>query len=80
MLILIIGLIVFLGIHSVRIVAPQWRERQVASGGEGRWKVIYSLASLVGLFLIIWGFGLARGEVGIDKARRTPKLHATIVA
>lgn len=59
MLPLILGLIVFLGIHSVRIAAPEWRERQVIALGEGRWKGIYSLISLVGLVLLIWGYGRA---------------------
>ncbi|BCH26233.1 hypothetical protein MesoLjLc_61520 [Mesorhizobium sp. L-8-10] len=59
MLLLILGLIVFLGIHSVRIVAPEWRDSQVAARGEGRWKGIYSLISLVGLVLLVWGYGRA---------------------
>lgn len=57
---LILGLIVFLGVHSVRIVAPGLRDRIVAAGGAGPWKAIYSLASLVGFALIIWGYGQAR--------------------
>jgi len=60
MVVLILGLIVFLGTHSVSIVAPAWRDGMVASLGEGRWKGLYSLASLVGLGLIAWGFALAR--------------------
>lgn len=60
MLLLIAGLILFLGTHSVSIVAPAWRELKVESLGEGRWKGIYSLASLAGLALIAWGFSLAR--------------------
>jgi uncharacterized membrane protein len=57
MLSLILGLILFLGIHSVRIAAPEWRDRQIAAVGEGRWKGIYSLVSLAGLVLLIWGYG-----------------------
>jgi uncharacterized membrane protein len=60
MLVLILGLIVFLGIHSVRIVAPGFRERQIAAGGEGRWKGIYSVVALIGLVLIVWGYSMAR--------------------
>jgi uncharacterized membrane protein len=56
---LILGLILFLGIHSVRIVAPKWRDRQLAAMGEGRWKGIYSLVSAAGLVLLIWGYGKA---------------------
>lgn len=62
MSILIFGLIVFLGVHSTRIVADGWRAAQLARLGEGRWKAIYSLVSLAGFALIIWGFGLARQQ------------------
>ena len=60
MLILILGLALFLGVHSVRIVAPGFREAKVAAWGENRWKGLYSLASFAGLALIIIGYGLAR--------------------
>jgi uncharacterized membrane protein len=49
MLLLILGLVLFLGIHAVSIVAPAWRDSMVARLGEGRWKGAYSLASLAGL-------------------------------
>ena len=62
MTILILGLIIFLGVHSTRIVADNWRTARVARMGEGPWKGLYSLASAVGLGLIVWGFGLARAE------------------
>lgn len=65
MTILIIGLILFLGIHSVRIVAPVWRTQQMARMGENAWKGIYSLVSLAGFALIIWGYGAARAETGV---------------
>jgi uncharacterized membrane protein len=65
MLLLILGLVAFLGIHSIRIVAPEWRNAQLASMGEGRWKGLYSLASLIGFVLLIWGYGLARPEAAI---------------
>ncbi|UXH77980.1 NnrU family protein [Roseateles amylovorans] len=60
MLVLIVGLILFLGLHSLRIVAPAWRDRQWAAWGEARWKLGYSALSAVGLGLIIWGYGQAR--------------------
>ena len=65
MLVLILGIVVFLGIHSVRIVAPQWRLAKIAQWGEGKWKGLYSLVSLVGLVLLVWGFGMARLEAPI---------------
>ncbi len=62
MTILILGLLLFLGAHSVRIVADDWRTRQIARLGEGVWKGGYTVASLLGFGLIIWGYGLARLE------------------
>lgn len=60
MWILIAGLVLFLGAHSVRIVAEGWRVRTIARWGLGPWKGLYSIASLLGFVLIIWGFSLAR--------------------
>ena len=62
MTVLILGLIVFLGAHSTRILADDWRTAQRKRLGEGVWKGIYSVISLAGFGLIIWGFGLARQE------------------
>ena len=59
---LILGLIVFLGLHSVRIVADDWRTAQVKRLGENTWKGLFSLLSIAGFGLIVWGFGLARQE------------------
>ena len=57
---LILGLLLFLGLHSVRILADGWRSRTIARVGEGPWKGVYTLLSLAGLALIVWGFGQAR--------------------
>jgi len=62
MTILILGLLLFLGVHSVRLVAAGWRTRTIASIGEMRWKGIYTAISLIGFALIVWGFVLARRE------------------
>lgn len=60
MAILILGLVLFIGVHSIRLVAPSWRDAQVARLGEQPWKGLYSVASLVGIVLIVWGYGIAR--------------------
>lgn len=59
MTILILGLALFLGVHSVSIVAPAWRDRTAAQLGP-KWRGVYSLVALVGLVLIIYGYGQAR--------------------
>lgn len=59
---LIIGLVIFLGVHSVRMLAEAWRTRMRARLGAGAWKGLYSLASLAGLVLIVYGFDLAREQ------------------
>jgi uncharacterized membrane protein len=62
MSILIAGLIIFLGLHSVRIVADSWRTQKLLQWGEGAWKGAYSVVSLVGFVMICWGYGLARQQ------------------
>jgi uncharacterized membrane protein len=57
---LILGLVIFLGVHSVRIFADDWRTSTRARIGENAFKGLYSLLSLLGLALLAWGFGLAR--------------------
>lgn len=57
---LIVGLCLFLGVHSVRIFADDWRTAVHMRIGEQAFKGIYSVLSLLGLGLIVWGFGIAR--------------------
>ncbi|HHY50732.1 MAG TPA: NnrU family protein [Alphaproteobacteria bacterium] len=61
MVILVIGLVIFFGVHSVRIVAGGFRDRQIALN-ERRWKGLYALLSLLGFALIIWGWIVFRPE------------------
>jgi uncharacterized membrane protein len=65
MALLILGLVVFLGSHSVRMLAPDLRSGMEARLGEGAWKGLYSLVSLIGLVLLIWGYGQARPGAAI---------------
>ncbi len=62
MMLMILGLVLFLGVHSVRIVADGWRSAAIARLGAGPWKGVYSLLSLAGFALVCWGFGLAREQ------------------
>ena len=60
MTVLILGLVLFLGVHSTRIAADGWRTATIARIGEKPWKGLFTLASIAGFALIVWGFGLAR--------------------
>lgn len=62
MWVLMTGLVIFLGVHSIRIFADPWRAKFIALRGEATWKAAYSLLSALGLGLVIWGFGLARQQ------------------
>lgn len=62
MTILILGLILFLGVHSVRIFADGWRTRTIARVGANLWKGGYTVISLAGFALIVYGFARARHD------------------
>ena len=57
---LLIGLLLFLGTHSLRIVAEDWRVGLISRLGEKKFKGLVSVASLIGFILIIHGYGVAR--------------------
>jgi uncharacterized membrane protein len=59
---LILGLIIFFGMHSVRIVSDDFRTRQIAKVGARTWRAMYAAVSLVGFVLIVVGYGIARAE------------------
>ncbi|MGQ7847960.1 NnrU family protein [Granulosicoccus sp. 3-233] len=57
---LITGLILFLGMHSIRFVAEGKREQFINARGELLYKGLYSLVSLLGLVLIVMGYSATR--------------------
>lgn len=59
---LILGLLLFFATHSARIFADDRRARFIARHGLAPWKLAYSVLSLLGLALIVWGYGQARIE------------------
>jgi uncharacterized membrane protein len=59
-LILILGLVIFLGLHSIRIFAEDWRNATRARIGANAWKGLYSVVSVTGFLLIVWGYSVAR--------------------
>nr|WP_314624130.1 NnrU family protein [uncultured Noviherbaspirillum sp.] len=65
MAILLLGLVIFLGVHSVRIVADDWRSAQISRHGEKTWKLAYTAVSLAGFALLLWGYGMARQDPAV---------------
>jgi uncharacterized membrane protein len=57
---LIVGLILFLGAHSIRMVADTWRTQAIASWGEKPFKGVYTLIALVGFYAMVTGYAEAR--------------------
>jgi uncharacterized membrane protein len=60
MAVLVLGLILFLGIHSISIINSQWRTDLIARFGEIPWKLVYALVAVLGFYLIIVGYGQTR--------------------
>jgi len=57
-----LGLVLFLGAHSTRIFAENWRQAVLERLGEKAYKGVYTLVSLVGFGLIIYGFDQVRWD------------------
>ena len=60
MTLLILGLILFLGMHSMRVFGEGPRSALQARLGAGGYKGVYSLLSLAGLVLVVIGYGATR--------------------
>ena len=62
MWVLVLGLVLFFGTHSLKMAIPGPRAAFIAKKGEGPWKGIVALPSLVGIGLMIWGWMLYRSS------------------
>lgn len=58
---LVLGLVIFIGMHSVRIVSDDFRTRQIEKIGINTWRGMYAAVAIVGIVLIVAGYGAARG-------------------
>ncbi len=65
MTLLIAGLVIFLGLHSARVFAEGWRKGRISAWGAGGWKGAYSVLSLIGFVMIVYGYGASR-EAPVD--------------
>lgn len=77
MLVLILGLALFLGVHSTRIFADGWRTQMVARMGPLPWKGLYAVVSIASFIVIIWGFRMARRETLVLYATPPWMVHVT---
>ncbi len=65
MITLLLGLFIFFSAHSISIINDAWRNRMVAKIGELPWKGLYTLLSIAGFMLIIWGYGMTRHDAAM---------------
>src|ERR1700686_2069856 len=65
LLVMILGLVLFLGVHTLT-TQRELRARVITSTGEAGYKIGYALVSLLGLVLIVWGFAHYRATGWID--------------
>jgi uncharacterized membrane protein len=79
MLTLLVGLFLFLGIHSTRIFADDWRTATVAKIGPLPWKGLYSVLSLLGFVVLVWGFRMARQDTLVLWSSPVWMKHVTAV-
>lgn len=62
MAILVVGLILFIGVHSIRMVAAPWRAAQIERFGPLAWRAMFSVLSIAGIVVTVFGYGLARRD------------------
>jgi uncharacterized membrane protein len=79
MLQLLIGLALFLGIHSVQSLIPQWRQDAIDRWGSLSFKGLYAALSLLGFYLLLQGYGAARLEPLVLWTPPRGMQHATIL-
>ncbi len=73
---LILGLVLFLGMHALRVFAEGTREKLIGSMGPFVYKAFYSIVSIIGLLLIVSGYSAARIEPIVIYTPPTGMAHA----
>lgn len=79
MTLLLTGLLIFFGIHSVSIVNRPWRNHLAQSLGEAQWKGLYSLIAIAGFACMVYGYGIARGTPSMLYTPPNWLRHATLL-
>ncbi len=76
---LLFGLVLFLGIHALQSLAPHVRQQAIARWGSLGFKGVYSLISLLGLYLLVQGYGQARLDPVVLWSPPRGLQHATLL-
>jgi uncharacterized membrane protein len=79
MAVLVVGIILFLGVHLIRVVAPGFRQSMVERMGVSAWRGVYSVASILTLILLIYGFGIARTQTTVLYTPPQGMVHLTLL-
>jgi len=79
MLQLLLGLVLFLGIHSLQSLAPQVRQGGIVRWGALGYKAVYAAISLLGLYLLVHGYSQARLDPVVLWTPPRGMQHATIL-
>ena len=78
MTLFIVSLILFLLTHSVRIVAPDWRDAMIERMGQQAWRGLYSVLSLATLVFLIYAFGASRTDAPLLYSPPAWMAHITL--
>ena len=78
MLILLLGILFFAGPHLVSSLAPAQRDRLKALFGEGAYKGIYSIMSLIGVVLMVYAYWATRDSGNMLYVPSGTMRHATM--
>lgn len=79
MLLLVIGLALFLGIHSLQSLAPQMRQNGITRWGALGFKAVYAAVAVLGLYLLVQGYSQARLDPVMLWSPPRGMQHATIL-
>ncbi|MFM2282234.1 MAG: hypothetical protein RLZZ444_4465 [Pseudomonadota bacterium] len=79
MALFVAGLILFIGLHLMRVLAPELRENLIARFGKTAFRAVHGILSIVFLALLAYGFGEARQETGILYVPPVFTAHITLL-
>jgi uncharacterized membrane protein len=75
---LVVGIVLFLGMHLIRVIAPGFRQAMIDRLGKPAWAAIFSIAGIATLILLVYGFGQARQETTVLYSPPFWMAHITI--